>query len=492
MFWQTLRNTVLFFVVTFVAETVLGLVFAVLLHSKVKLGGVYKVLVFVPVVLAPAIMAPVFRQLFAADGQLNWVLEHVGLGFLAQPWLAQSGTAMFAVMLITIWEWTGLSFILYFAAMSQIDAETLEAARIDGAGNLRILISIIWPGVRGTTVALAILGAIGSLKTFDVPYLVTFGGPNYATEFLGTFIYRESIPQDNVGYGATLSILCSFLPWSWPSSCRFGAAKKRRSPSVRNTKRMVEDRAPNRLDAPRHPFAFPLVTMVQGSLAGSGWENYVKVIQVPGFILFFRNSAIIAAATIAIVYVVTMMAAYGFSKLHIRSREVYFWLLLACLTLPEVVLLTPLFVTSSAIGSTTRTSPSCCRSQLSRCRSPCCWRGTSSTVCPMSCSRPPRSTARIRCGRSGTSSSRSHAPHRRGHRHLHAVGELERLPVAARLPAGHVDPDGDAHPPVLRRRVHERPDQGPGLRRDHRIPEVVAYLCLQRLFERGLAAGALK
>ena len=97
------------------------------------------------------------------------------------------------------------------------------------------------------------------------------------------------------------------------------------------------------------PYLFPLVAMVQGSLAGDGWGNYRDVLAVPGFFRFFVNSAIISASVIAIVYVVTMLAAYGFAKLHIRGREVYFWLLLACLTLPEVVLLTPLFTTTQAL-----------------------------------------------------------------------------------------------------------------------------------------------
>lgn len=211
IFWRTIRHTVVFFVVTFAVQTALGVVFAVLLHSKVWLGVVYKVIIFIPVVLAPAITAPVFRRLYAPDGQFNQVLELVGLGSLAQPWLGQESTALPVIMAITVWQWTGLTFVLYFAAMSQIDPSVLEAARIDGAGNLRILGSIIWPGVRGTTVALGILSAIGALKTFDVPYLVAVGGPNYATEFLGTYIYRKTIAQSNVGYGAALSVILLVL-----------------------------------------------------------------------------------------------------------------------------------------------------------------------------------------------------------------------------------------------------------------------------------------
>lgn len=207
IFWKALWHTVIFFVITFGVQTLLGVVFSVLLHSSVSFGVVYKVLIFIPVVLAPAIMAPVFRQIYAPDGEFNWVLDHIGLGSLTQPWIGQPSTALPVIMAITIWQWTGVTFVLYFAAMSQIDSSTLEAARIDGAGNLRVLISIIWPSVRGTTLALAILAAIGALKTFDVPYLVTIGGPNYATEFLGTYIYRMTIPQAHVGYGAALSII---------------------------------------------------------------------------------------------------------------------------------------------------------------------------------------------------------------------------------------------------------------------------------------------
>lgn len=207
VFWQAVQHTVVFFIVTFAVQTLLGFLFAVLLHSRVRLAVVYKVIVFVPVVLAPAIMAPVFRQLFAPDGELNWVLAHIGLGALQQPWIGQTSTALPVIMAITVWQWTGLTFVLYFAAMGQVDESVLEAARIDGAGNLRTIVSIIWPDVRGTTVALAILAAIGALKTFDIPWLVTIAGPNEATEFLGTYIYKMTIQLDHVGYAAALSVI---------------------------------------------------------------------------------------------------------------------------------------------------------------------------------------------------------------------------------------------------------------------------------------------
>lgn len=95
------------------------------------------------------------------------------------------------------------------------------------------------------------------------------------------------------------------------------------------------------------PFLAPLVVMVMGSLAGSGWGNYEKVFATGVVGTYFRNSALIAVSTIALVYVATMLAAFGFAKLRIAGKEVWFWVLVAALTMPEAVLLTPLFVTAS-------------------------------------------------------------------------------------------------------------------------------------------------
>lgn len=211
IFWAALRHTAVFWVATFVGQTVLGFTLAVIMHSRVKLATLHKVIIFIPTVLAPATMAPVFRIFYAPDGMANEILRAVGLGGLAQPWLADADTALPVIIVITIWQWTGLFFILYYAAMSQIEPELLEAARLDRAGNLRTLWYVVWPGCRGTTVALAMLSFIGALKTFDVPYLVTAGGPYYSTEFLGTYIYRIGIRQAHIGYAGAISIVLMVL-----------------------------------------------------------------------------------------------------------------------------------------------------------------------------------------------------------------------------------------------------------------------------------------
>ncbi len=210
VFWRAIKNTIVYFTVTFVIQNFLGFIFAAILHSEVKFATLHKCLIFIPTILAPATMAPVFRLLFSPQGMLQDIFDALHLG-ITVDWLASPNSALFILMIVAIWEFTGMSFILYYAAMSQIDKEMLEASYLDGAGNFRTLMSIVLPNCKGTTVSLAMLGIIGALKTFDIPYLITTGGPNHATEFLGTYIYRQGIRQSHLGYAAAISVMLLVL-----------------------------------------------------------------------------------------------------------------------------------------------------------------------------------------------------------------------------------------------------------------------------------------
>lgn len=235
LFWASLRHTVVFFVAAFVVQCAMGILFAALLHSRVYLGTLFKVLIFVPVVIAPAIMAPVHRRVFAVDGSINWILQHLGLiqvnevgtrdwtGWVSwllthlgmenvTPNWIQPATSLWVIIAVQVWSSIGMAFILFYAAMGQIDPDLLEAARIDGAGNVRVLLSIVVPNLRPTILALAILNAITALKLFDYPYLITAGGPAHSSEFLGTYIYAELFGVSrHFGYAAALSILLLIL-----------------------------------------------------------------------------------------------------------------------------------------------------------------------------------------------------------------------------------------------------------------------------------------
>jgi raffinose/stachyose/melibiose transport system permease protein len=235
LFWTSLEHTLLFFVATFAIQCTMGVIFAAILHSRVYAGTLFKVIIFLPVVIAPAIMAPVHRRVFAVDGPINWILQHVGLiqvdrlgnrdwtgwlssalthvgmGNVTPNWI-QPSTSVWVIIGVQIWSSIGMAFILFYAAMGQIDPEILEAARIDGAGNIRMLVSVVVPNMKATIISLAVLNAITALKLFDFPYLITGGGPAHSSEFLGTYIYSELFGvSTHYGFAATLSILLLIL-----------------------------------------------------------------------------------------------------------------------------------------------------------------------------------------------------------------------------------------------------------------------------------------
>lgn len=208
VFWTAIRNTVIYFVAVFVVQVVGGVLFSAAMHSKILFANVYKVIIIIPVVVAPATLAPAHLQVWQTNGTFNQILESIGLGFLVQGWLGQSTTSLLVVTLVGCWGSIGFGFILYFAGMAQIDPEMLEAARIDGAGNLRILFSIVLPNLKAITISLAILNFITALKLFDNVWLITQGGPAHSSEFLGTMIYAETAGSSrNLGYAAALSVI---------------------------------------------------------------------------------------------------------------------------------------------------------------------------------------------------------------------------------------------------------------------------------------------
>jgi ABC-type sugar transport system permease subunit len=207
-FWTALRNTFVYFFAVFGVQVAGGVLFAAALHSKIYLSNLYKVIIVIPVVVAPATMAQAHIQVWQTDGVLNTILSSLGFESLVQSWIGQSSTSLLVITLVGCWGAVGFGFILFYAAMAQIDPEMLEAARMDGAGNLLILWSVVLPSLRPVTVSLAILNFITALRLFDNVWLITQGGPAGSSEFLGTIIYSETAgTQRNLGYAAALSMI---------------------------------------------------------------------------------------------------------------------------------------------------------------------------------------------------------------------------------------------------------------------------------------------
>lgn len=211
IFWASLSHVALFGAIVIFVQMALGLTMALVFSGPIVGRNLYKVIVFVPVILAPAAVSIAFRQLLSPDGQINEALRFFGLDALAHPWIADPKTALIALAVVNIWQWTGFSFILYQASLSQIDQSLFEAAQLDGAGTWRTVRSVVIPQLRGTHATLVLTGVIGALKTFDIVFLITGGGPGRSTEFLTTYIYKQAVQQFNSGYAAALAMVLLIL-----------------------------------------------------------------------------------------------------------------------------------------------------------------------------------------------------------------------------------------------------------------------------------------
>lgn len=240
------------------------------------------------------------------------------------------------------------------------------------------------------------------------------------------------------------------------------------------------------------PFLIPLVAMIQGSLQGIGWRNYLVVLSLPQLPLFFRNSLIIAGLTILLVYLCTMLAAFGFAKLHIHGKEIFFWLLLAALTLPEIVLVTPLFVTASVTNI---------------------YNTYWAVVLPLAALQIPFAVLLTRTFIAGIPDALVEAARIDGASTFQAfrrvVLPLTRPIAAAIIVLTLVGTWNSYLLPLLflqdasSQVVTQVPSFYQGQYNDDQtkvlasavitgIPGIIAYLCLQRQFERGLSAGAVK
>lgn len=206
-FYIALRNTLVFMVATVALQTVLGLLIAVIAKERMPGANFFKAIFFLPIAMAPAIIATVFKYMFEANyGSLNQTLR--ALGLLGEDdtilWLG-ADLGVWSIVIINVFAWMGFSMMVYFSGLMSIPDELYEASSLDGAGWWRRLFAITVPSLRGTTGVLILLGIVGSLKTFDTVWLTTQGGPGVSTHFLSTFLYQERLNRD-AGYSSAIGI----------------------------------------------------------------------------------------------------------------------------------------------------------------------------------------------------------------------------------------------------------------------------------------------
>lgn len=206
VFGTALFNTFVYGIGITVIQQILGISLAVALDSKLRGRNVFRAIIYLPVMVSPAIMATMYYLLFEYHvGSLN---DFVGLfGIPPQAWLSNSTTALLTVVLVSSVQGVGITMIIYLAGLQSIPPMYHEAAMLDGAGGWQRFWNVTLPLLQPAFATSAVLNLIGGLKLFDMVQVLTGGGPGYATQSVSTLIGKTYFDNQMAGYSSAMGVV---------------------------------------------------------------------------------------------------------------------------------------------------------------------------------------------------------------------------------------------------------------------------------------------
>jgi ABC-type sugar transport system permease subunit len=203
-FWNALWNTAVYTMAAVPLQIGLALFLAMGLNAKLHGRAFLRAAFFVPVISSLAVMAIVWAFLFDPDiGLVSSWMANLGLPRVA--WLREPNTAMLAIIIVGVWKTLGFNTVILMAGLQGIPYEHYEAASIDGASPWQKLRHITIPGLRQTLLFVTVISVIASLQVFDQVYVMTRGGPLFATETLVTYLYHQGFGLFRMGYASAIS-----------------------------------------------------------------------------------------------------------------------------------------------------------------------------------------------------------------------------------------------------------------------------------------------
>lgn len=205
IFLIALKNTLIFAVASVAIELALGLALAILVSSIKAFKGLFRSVLILPILLPPIAIGSMWKLMYSFDfGVLNQIVT--GLGFAPVNWTGSTSLALISVIIVDVWHWTPFVFLILFAAIEGLPRDLMEAARIDGAGNMAMIFRIIIPLAAPAIAVAALYRTIFAFKMFDQVFLLTSGGPGTSTEVVTLYLYKVYFQQNDLGYGAMLSL----------------------------------------------------------------------------------------------------------------------------------------------------------------------------------------------------------------------------------------------------------------------------------------------
>lgn len=208
VFWLSFKNNLLIVVASVFGQIPIGLLLAVILNQKLKGASFFRSVFFIPMILSTVVVGLLWSTVLNSQvGIVNSFLKMIGLENLAQDWLGDPKLAMFTVCMVIIWQFIGLYMIIFLAALQNIPRDVIEAAAIDGANEWQKMFLIILPMLWTTLKTAVVLCIAGSMRSFDLVFVMTQGGPAHATELMTTYMYNKTFSVYKYGYGSAVSLV---------------------------------------------------------------------------------------------------------------------------------------------------------------------------------------------------------------------------------------------------------------------------------------------
>jgi raffinose/stachyose/melibiose transport system permease protein len=206
------KNTLIYTFIVTLFSNIIGLALALMLEERLRINKLFRTVFFVPAVLSPVIAAFIWKYMYSpSSGVINSLLSAAGMEALTRDWLGNPNIALASVMIVPLWQWGGNVMIVYLAGLMNIPEEYHESAKIDGASYFLRFIHITLPGLKPAIVFNIIISTIGSFKTFDFIFILTYGGPGFATEVLTLQIYKYMLYTSRFGYGSAVAVMLTLF-----------------------------------------------------------------------------------------------------------------------------------------------------------------------------------------------------------------------------------------------------------------------------------------
>jgi len=211
-FISLLINTFIFVLFTTAFSFLLGFVWAIILNTKFRLAEFLRGITLVNWIFPGVAIGYLWIWIFHGEyGLINGVLRILNITDRNINWIGQTTTAMMVVILARIWSLLPFNMAFILGGLQGISMDQLEAAHIDGAGNIRTFLWIIVPEMKNIITLILILGSISNLQAFDIIYVMTAGGPARATTTFSIEVYRNAFKYYNFGYAATIGVIWALL-----------------------------------------------------------------------------------------------------------------------------------------------------------------------------------------------------------------------------------------------------------------------------------------